>query len=111
MTVTTNSTSVAPMTLFTLPKGFTSSFDTIQRNAIQSWLKIDPRPEIILFGDDPGVANVAEEYGLRHVPTVERNSYGTPLVGPVMEQAQQVALNDLVCYVNADIILPPGFAK
>lgn len=98
------------MTLFTLPKGFVGVFDTIQRNAVHSWLTIEPRPEIILFGDDPGVASAAREYGLRHVPDVERNAHGTPLIGPVMEMAQKIAVNDLVCYVNADIILPPHFA-
>ena len=37
-------------TIFSCPKEFTSLFGIIQRNAINSWLKLSPKPNIILFG-------------------------------------------------------------
>ena len=99
------------LTLFAIPKGFQGQFENIQLNAIRSWTRLDPRPEIILFGDDAGTARVAAELGLRHVPDVERNEYGTPRVDRLFAQARGLAASDLLCYVNADIILPPNFVR
>jgi len=97
------------LTLFTIPKPFRGHIATIQRNAIQSWLRLQPACEIILFGDDEGTAEVAAEFGVKHIPDVARNEYGTPLVSDLFEQAQRLATHDLLCYVNADIILLSDF--
>ncbi len=70
-----------------------------------------PKPEILLFGDDEGTAGVAEELGVVHVPEVARNEYGTPLISDVFEKAQRLATHNLLCYVNADIILMSDFAR
>jgi hypothetical protein len=68
------------LTIFACPKPFTDPhIAIIQRNAITSWTLLRPRPEIILFGDEPGVTEICKELGLRHVGEVERNEYGTPL--------------------------------
>ena len=48
-------------TIFTIPKPFQGHIGTIQRNAIQSWTLLHPRPEIILFGSEAGTAQVAAE--------------------------------------------------
>ena len=79
------------MTLFTIPKAFKGHIDVIQRNAIQSWVRLHPEIEIILFGSDEGTAEVAREFGLRHVPDVERNEFGTYLVNSVFNKAQSFA--------------------
>ncbi|HOT90773.1 MAG TPA: hypothetical protein PLJ78_04400 [Anaerolineae bacterium] len=97
------------LTLFTIPKPFRGHIAIIQRNAIRSWTLLRPACEIILFGDDEGTAEVAAEFGVRHVPDVARNEYGTPLVSDIFEQAQRLASHDRLCYVNADIILMSDF--
>ena len=97
------------LTIFTIPKPFRGHIGIIQRNAIQSWLKLRPDCEIILFGNEEGMAEVAAELGVRHVPNIRTNEYGTPFLDGVFESAQQIANNDLVCYVNADIILMNDF--
>jgi hypothetical protein len=97
------------LTIFALPKAFKGQFDNIQVNAIRSWASMDPTPEIILFGDDPGTAEAADRFGCRHILHVDRNSHGTPRIDTVMSKAQETATNELVCYVNSDIILPPDF--
>jgi hypothetical protein len=89
------------LTLFTIPKPFRGHIEVIQRNAIESWAQLRPRPEIILFGDDEGTAHVAKEFGISHIPQVARNEFGTPLLNDFFEQAQRVAGDDLLCYVNA----------
>jgi hypothetical protein len=98
-------------TLFTIPKSFKGHIAVIQRNAIQSWMRLHPEIEIILFGTDEGAAEVAREFGLRHEPHVERNEYGTILLNSVFTKAQQLARYDVVCYVNCDILLLDDFCS
>ena len=97
------------LTLFTIPKPSRGHIGVIQRNAIQSWTLLRPACEIILFGDDDGTAEAAAEFGVRHVSDVARNEYGTPLVNDIFEKAQRPASHDVLCYVNADIILMSDF--
>jgi len=97
------------LTLFTTPKPFRGHIAVIQRNAIRSWTLLRPTCEIILLGDDEGIAEIAAEFGARHIPDVACNEYGTPLLNDIFEKAQRVAMHDLLCYVNADIILMSDF--
>lgn len=93
------------LTLFTVPKPFRGRIEVIQRNAIASWTLLRPHAEIVLFGDDEGTADVAKEFGLRHVSHIAKNEYGTPMLDDLFQSAQNVATCDLLCYANADIIL------
>ena len=97
------------LTIFTIPKPFRGHAGVIQNNAIQSWLLLRPQPEVILFGNDEGTAGAATALGARHIPDIECNEYGTPLVNSVFGIAQDKANNQIVCYVNADIILLGDF--
>ncbi|MGJ3522732.1 FkbM family methyltransferase [Nitratidesulfovibrio sp. D1] len=97
------------VTIFAIPKPFTGHAATIQKNAIRSWARLTPPPEIILFGDETGIAEMACEIGARHVPEVTRNEFGTPLVDGLFRAATQLAENDILAYVNADIILFDDF--
>ncbi len=81
----------------------------IQRNAIESWTLLSPRPNIILFGDRPGVAEVCEEFSLVHKPHVARNEFGSPLLNDVIAQAKQFSTDGPLCYINADILLTQDF--
>jgi hypothetical protein len=103
--------SASPLTLFSTPKKFDGHIAVIQRNAIASWTRMDPAPEVILFGTDAGTAEIAADFGLRHVPAVKCNEWGTPLVSDLFAQAQKLATGSAVCYVNADIILFDDFAQ
>jgi hypothetical protein len=111
MSATPRESPQTPFTLFSTPKKFDGHIAVIQRNAIASWTRMNPAPEIILFGTDAGTAEIASEFGLRHVPTVKCNEWGTPLVSDLFAQAQQLATGAVVCYVNADIILFDDFAQ
>lgn len=99
------------ITLFTNPKAFAGHIDTIQRNAIGSWMHLDPECEILLMGDEPGVSEIAAEYDLRHVPGMDRNEHGTPLVSSVFFEAEKNASYDILAYVNTDIILGADFIR
>lgn len=95
------------LTLFSSARAFSGQFETIQRNAITSWVMLDPRPDVILFGDDPGTAGLCRELGIRHVPDVATSELGTPLVSDMFSRAQDLAAGDTCCFLNADIILLP----
>src|ERR1700681_50280 len=97
------------LTLFAIPKNFRGHIATIQRNAIASWTRLTPRPEILLFGDEEGAAEIARELGLRHFPEVTRNEFGTPLIDDLFSKAEKNASTPLVGYVNSDIILTDDF--
>lgn len=99
------------LTIFATPKRFQGLIGTLQRNAIQSWLMLRPQPEVILLGDDAGTADVAREFNLKHIPQVQRNEFGTPLVRSLFEIAQRVGKGPLFTYVNSDIILMSDFIQ
>jgi hypothetical protein len=97
------------LTLFSTAKAFKGHNGVIQRNALQSWKRLHPRVEIILLGDDKGSAEVCAELGLRHEAQVERTPFGASRVDTMFERAQDLAGNDLLCYVNCDIVLMSDF--
>lgn len=97
------------LTIFSTPKPFSGHIKIIQTNAIRSWVTLRPACEVILFGDEEGTAELAAELGIRHIPEVERNEYGTPLVSSLFHLAETLSSHQLLCYVNADIILMSDF--
>ena len=99
------------LTLFAVPKPFRDHTAMIQRNAVTSWTLLRPHPQIILFGREEGTAAIAADLGVQHIPDVARNEYGTPLVSSLFEQAQAQTTHQLLCYVNADIILTDDFMR
>jgi hypothetical protein len=99
------------LTIFALPKPFKGHFGMIQRNAISQWARLRPRPEVLLFGNEEGTAEFAQELRLLHVPEIVRNEYGTPLLSDVFEKVQALASHDTLCYVNADILLLGDFIR
>ena len=68
------------ITIFTIPKPFHEHNGVIQRNAIKSWIQLKPKCEIILFGDDDGVAEAAEKFNVTHIPFIEKNESYTVLI-------------------------------
>ena len=110
------------LTIFTAPKPFTNPhIAMIQRNAIRSWKLLDQtgsatagnpgRVEVILIGKEEGLAEAARELGVTHLQDVRRNSLGTPLISSMFDLARQRNSSPLLCCINTDIILLPGFVE
>lgn len=93
------------ITIFTVPKAFTGHFGIIQENALNSWLRILPQPEILVFGDEKGFMSSLRGKHLRWLPFIKKNKFGTPVLNSVFDQAQIHAHGDVLVYVNSDIIL------
>jgi hypothetical protein len=99
------------LTMLAAPKPFRGHIGIIQANAIDSWLRLSPPCQVLLFGSEEGIAEVATRKGVRHVPEVARNQHGTPLLNDLLEKGAELAVNDVLCYVNADIVLLDDFAR
>ena len=100
------------VTIFSAPKPFDREhIALIQRNAIRSWLALGERVEVVLIGDEPGLAEVAAEMGVRHLPEVERSPQGTPLVSSIFARAAEAAHAPYLCYINGDILLMDDFLQ
>lgn len=99
------------LTLFTVPKAFKGNIGIIQRNAIKSWTLLEPRPEIVLCGNEEGVRMLAKEFNLGLVPEIKRNEFGTPLVNDIFYKVSMMTKNDTLAYVNSDIVLMDDFMK
>jgi hypothetical protein len=99
------------LTIFCTPKPFEGEIATIQRNAIRSWKRLRPACEVVVLGDEAGFQETVSEFELKHVPEVERNEFGTPLLRSVCELAEAASSHDRLCYANADLILFPDFLR
>ena len=82
----------------------------IQRNAVKSWTLL-PDVEVILLGNEAGLAEAAQELGVEHIPEVELNANGTPLISSMLQLARENSHSDLLCIINADMLLMPDFLE
>ena len=99
------------ITLFSAPKPFTDPhIATIQHNAVRSWTLL-PDVDVILLGEETGLAEAARDLGVKHIPHVERNANGTPLISSMIELARENSSSDLLCIINADMILMSDFLE
>lgn len=97
------------LTIFSAPKPFTDPhIGIIQRNAIQSWMRCGA-DRVILIGQEEGLSQAAEDYGVLHLTEVKKNQFGTPLISSIFELAREASSSELLVYVNADIIILQDF--
>jgi hypothetical protein len=102
---------MALVTLFSAPKPFTDPhIAIIQRNAIKSWTLL-PDVEVLLIGDESGSAEVAKELGVTHLPDVKCSDNGTPLISSMFQLARENSHSNLLCIINADMLLMPDFVE
>jgi len=99
------------ITFFSAPKPFTNPhIATIQRNAIKSWTLL-PNVEVILLGEETGLAGAARELGVKHLANVTRNPSGTPLISSMFQLVRENSTSDLLCIINADMLLMSDFVE
>lgn len=99
------------VTIFSIPKAFNGHIGTIQWNAVNSWMKLGQDCQVVLCGDDAGVAEAAREVGAEYIPDIDRNEFGTPLLSSAFKKTRKIARHRLLCFVNADIILFKDFIE
>lgn len=90
------------MTIFSIPKEFVDGhISLIQDKAIRSWL---PLGDIFLMGKDKGVAERAQEYGIKNITDIKYNEKGTPFVSSAFKKIQEVTNDEIYMFTNADMI-------
>jgi hypothetical protein len=100
---------MAILTLFTAPKPFSDPhINIIQRNTLKNWLALGEDIQIVVIGDEPGISETCLEFGVIHLPNVECNSQGTPLISSIFNLARQITQSPYLAYSNADILFLPG---
>jgi hypothetical protein len=63
--------------------------------------------EVLVLGDDEGIAENCRELGIRHIPGVKCNSWGTPLISSMLSNTRDNSPCPFLGIVNTDIILFP----
>lgn len=97
------------LTIFSAPKPFSDPhIATIQRNAIASWTKL-PGVNVILMGDEPGLAQAAAELGVPQQREIARSPSGAPRMDAMFRLARAASQTPLYAIVNADILLFDDF--
>ena len=97
------------LTIFSTPKDFIGHFDIIQTNAINSWRALSNDIEIIIFGNSIGAKEVAATINAIHIENVPVSDNGLPTIPGLFESAESNGSNNIYCFLNSDIILPPDF--
>ena len=102
---------MALIRLFSAPKPFTDShIAIIQRNAIKSWTLL-PDVDVLLIGNETGVAETAKELDVKHLTDVKCSISGTPLISSMFQLACENSNSDLLCIINTDMILMSDFVE
>lgn len=108
---------MAELTILTAPKGFTNPhIAAIQFNAIASWQalaqnELRGQVDVLVIGEEDGLAAACTELGVKHLPNVARNANGTPLISSMVQMARDASSSPLLAIVNADILLMPDFVS
>lgn len=97
-------------TIFTILKSCEKDdIAEIQYNALMSWRHMAFPPNIVVFGDKPGVKELANEVSAKHVPEIQTSESGVELVSDAFNRVQEIISSEIYTYCNGDIVLPPLF--
>jgi hypothetical protein len=100
------------ITFITTFKPFKPPFDTIQLNALKSWLRFCPPCEIVVIGAEEGVKEAVDHMPyVTMIPSVKRSAFGAPLLDDFIRTGESVAKHELICLVNGDIIIADDILK
>jgi hypothetical protein len=99
------------ITFLASPKPFTGRVGELQRRAVESWRRVHPEAEIILYGSSSGTPEIAASLDLRHVPEIASSPSGVPRFDAIAGHAAAYAKHDLQVFLNSDILFPPDFLQ
>lgn len=94
------------VTVFLLPRAFTGDVARRQLNTLRAFRA--QGFDVLVFGDEEGVAEAAAATGARHEPEIARTDLGTPLVSDAFRLAAELVSTPLLLYANADLVFLPG---
>ena len=99
------------ITIFATPKNFEGEFKIIQENALSNWRTLSNQIEIFIMGDSIGAKEAAIRNNAKYIKDIPVTTHGTPTIPGLFQTAERFCHNNLLCYLNADMILPPNFMQ
>lgn len=97
------------LTIVTTPRPLCSGkFEMDFDNAVGSWLRLEPRPQILVFGGDE---SIVDRDGVTYIPRFPRNEQGLPYLDGCLRITQEMAEHDLVMLTSDHLILRSDFTK
>jgi hypothetical protein len=100
------------ITLFSAPKPFSDPhINIIQRNAVNSWLRLGAEVQVLLTGDEPGLAEAATDLGAALCTDVRRNESGTPLISSIFELGREAGNSPILAFANGDMMFLPKLVE
>jgi hypothetical protein len=102
---------MSQLCLFSIPKPLVGPAERLQRNAFESWRRLGPDIQVVLLGDEPGVAEVAREFGFLHWPHLTRTTRGTPLLSDAWSAVRNLSSARQFLYTNADILFDDSIVQ
>lgn len=98
------------LTLFTAPKPFIDPHITvIQQNMLRNWQALGDEVAVVVIGNDPGIAENCQALSIQHMPEVQTNEHGTPLLSSIFSLGRQMNDSPYLAYANTDILFLPEF--
>mmetsp|Transcript_21205 Transcript_21205/g.55302 ORF Transcript_21205/g.55302 Transcript_21205/m.55302 type:complete len:734 (+) Transcript_21205:388-2589(+) len=95
-------------TIFITPQAFVGEAEQVQRRAIMSWLRLTPRPRVVVLGIGERLEQVSAELGLEYSQELDLNLAQMPLSGSLLHHAAEYP-TDVSVILNSDIILTQSF--
>eukprot|EP00897_Mesotaenium_endlicherianum_P000556 jgi/Mesen1/10500/ME000083S10008 len=98
-------------TIFSAPKPFEPGGGGRQMQALRSWMRLDPPPQVVLFGDPAELGPVAARFPPGRVRVeggIDRNFKGTPMFHSMLARAR-AADTSFSLIINGDIVLVGDF--
>ena len=104
------------LSFFSCPKGKQSiSTQPNEELALRSWLALQPKPHVTLLeaNDQTSLTDVCQKHRVAKIrmrPSDSTKS-GAPKLAAIFKYGEKTAATGLLCYINADILLPANFMQ
>ena len=92
------------ITFLCIPRAFVGEFDDLQRMAIRSWREAVPDCQVLMFGNEAGMAEAAQELGVTHCDELHYGINGAPLADRPFSLGEHYAIHDWMLFASADIV-------
>lgn len=100
------------ITFFTTTKAFIDKNLVNQINAIKSWIIGNKYGcEAIIFQKEKGIEKINGVPNIRIIEKIRSNENNVPFINAMFYEANLLAKNDILCFLNADIIINDDFIE
>src|SRR5690348_12197953 len=100
------------VTFITTTKAFFDKNLINQVNAIKSWIIGNKYGcEVIIFQKEKGIEQIESLPNLTIIEEIKTNNNNVPFINAMFYEANSLAKNEILCFLNADIIINDKFIE